>query len=446
MSLKPQSVVIVGGGSTYTAGIVVMLLNNQDKFPLRKLMLYDNDAERQKIVGDACAVIVKERAPHIEFLATTDPKAAFTDIDFAMAHIRVGGLAMREKDEKIPLKHGVLGQETCGPGGVAYAMRSITGVIEIIDYMKKYAPDAWMLNYSNPASVVAEATRILRPDAKIINICDMPIAIKKSMADILGLKSEHEIVDRYYGLNHFGWWTEIRDRAGNDLMPALKAHVDKWGYAPAADDSTNPLLEESSWMETFKKAKDVYKVDPTTLPSTYLKYYLFPDYVVAHSNPNHTRANEVMEHRGKNIFAECIRIAKAGTAKDTTIEAGEHAEFVVQLAGALAYNTHERMLLIVENNGAIANIQDDAMVEVPCIVSKRGYEPLSMGKIPTFQKGMIEQQLASEKLIVEAYIEKSYLKLWQAITMSKTVPSASVAQTILDELIVANKGFWPELR
>ena len=442
--LEKKSVVIAGGGSTYTAGIVMMLIENQDKFPLRKLKFYDNDLERQKIVADACEIIIRERAPQIEFLATVDPEEAFTDVDFVMAHIREGGLQMREQDEKIPLRHGVVGQETCGPGGIAYGMRSITGVIELIDYMEKYSPEAWMLNYSNPASIVAEATRVLRPDTKIINICDMPVAIKQGMADIVGLDSGNDIVDRYYGLNHYGWWTEVLDKDGNDLMPVLKEHVSKWGYSPSVDIE-NPLLLEESWMDTFKKAKDIYAVDPETLPNTYLKYYLFPDYVVKHSDPNHTRANEVMENREKNIFAECNNIVEKNTAEGTTIEAGEHAEFIVQLAGALSYNTYERMLLIVENNGAIANLDSTAMVEVPCLVSKRGYEPLAMGNIPQFQKGMIEQQVSVEKLVVQAYIEKSYQKLWQALTLSSTVPSATVAKEILDDLVEANKEYWPEL-
>lgn len=443
--LEKKSVVIAGGGSTYTAGIVMMLIENQDKFPLRKLKFYDNNFERQKIVADACKIIIRERAPEIEFLATVDPEEAFTDVDFVMAHIREGGLQMREKDEKIPLRHGVIGQETCGPGGIAYGMRSITGVIELIDYMEKYSPDAWMLNYSNPASIVAEATRVLKPDTKIINICDMPVAIKQGMADIVGLDSGNDIVDRYYGLNHYGWWTEILDKDGNDLMPALKEHVSKWGYSPSVDID-NPLLLEESWMDTFKKAKDIYAVDPDTLPNTYLKYYLFPDYVVEHSDPTHTRANEVMENREKNIFAECKNIVEKNTADGTKIDAGEHAEFIVQLAGALAYNTYERMLLIVENNGAIANIDPTAMVEVPCLVSRRGYEPLAIGNIPQFQKGMIEQQVSVEKLVVQAYIEKSYQKLWQALTLSSTVPSATVAKKILDDLIEANKDFWPKLK
>ena len=146
---------------------------------------------------------LKENAPEVAFDYTTDPETAFTDIDFVLAHIRVGKYAMREKDEKIPLKYGVLGQETCGPGGIAYGMRSIGGVIEILDYMEKYSPNAWMLNYSNPAAIVAEATRRLRPDSKILNICDMPIDLMEKMANMVGLKSRKEMQYGYYGLNHF---------------------------------------------------------------------------------------------------------------------------------------------------------------------------------------------------------------------------------------------------
>ena len=193
MKDKKFSVVVAGGGSTFTPGIVLMLLEHQERFPLRKLKFYDNDAKRQAVIADAMAIVLKERAPEIEFVATTDPEEAFTDVDFVMAHIRVGKYAMREKDEKIPLKYGVLGQETCGPGGIAYGMRSIGGILEIVRYMEKYSPNAWMLNYSNPAAIVAEATRRLCPDSKILNICDMPIDIEGKMAQIAGFDSLHEL-------------------------------------------------------------------------------------------------------------------------------------------------------------------------------------------------------------------------------------------------------------
>ena len=454
--MKKFALTIAGGGSTYTPGIIMMLLDHLEKFPVGEIKLYDNDAERQATIAKACAIVLKEQAPEIKFSYTTDPETAFTGIDFVMAHIRVGKYAMRELDEKIPLRHNVVGQETCGPGGIAYGMRSIGGVLELVDYMEKYSPNAWMLNYSNPASIVAEATRRLRPTSRILNICDMPVGIEVRLAEILGVKSRSEFNVRYYGLNHFGWWTQIQDKQGNDLMPQLKEYVSQHGYLTpdevkqmsgtmTEEESSNAQHCDASWLATHKKQADVYALDPNTLPNTYLKYYLYQDYEVAHSNKEYTRANEVIDGREANVFGECNKIIKSGTAVDTELEIDEHASYIVDLARAIAYDTHERMLLIVENNGSIENIDKNAMVEIPCIVGCNGPEPMSMGTIPQFQKGLMEQQISVEKLVVDAWIEGSYHKLWQALTMSKTVPSAGVAKAILDDLIPANRDFWPEL-
>lgn len=442
--MKKFSIVIAGGGSTYTPEIILMLLDNLDRLPLRAIKLYDNDGERQNKVAKACEIIVKEKDPSIEYLATTDPELAYTDVDFCLAHIRVGKLGMRKLDEKIPMKYGVVGQETCGPGGIAYGMRSIAGVLENIDYMEKYSPNCWMLNYSNPAAIVAEACRRLRPDSRVINICDMPIGMEQSFAKILGFQDRKDMDVRYFGLNHFGWWTSIRDKDGNEYIDKLVEHQLRYGNCPTDSDETD--FTDKSWHETAKKVKDLVAVDPTMVPSSYLQYYLYPDDMVAHTDPNYTRADQVIDGREKRVFGECAKIEAAGTAKDTKLKIGIHALFIVDLATALAFNTHERMLLIVENNGAIENFAPDAMVEIPCIVGKDGYEPLNIGKIPTFQKGLMEEQVAVEKLTVDAWIEGSYHKLWQALTLSKTMPSAGVAKKILDDLIEANKGYWPELK
>ena len=260
MAKKAFDVVIAGGGSTYTPGIVKMMLEHQEDFPLNSVTLYDNDGERQAVIGEALEILMKEEAPHIHFSYTTDPAEAFTGKDFCMAHIRVGKYAMRQLDERIPLKYGVVGQETCGPGGIAYGMRSITGMLEIIDYMVKYSPECWMLNYSNPAAIVAEACRVLRPDARVINICDMPVGTRRRMAYIVG--KEYDDLDvRYFGLNHFGWWTSVKDKTtGEDYMPKLLEYVSENGYLTQKAIETQHMDE--SWQATHRKAKDL-------LPSFY---------------------------------------------------------------------------------------------------------------------------------------------------------------------------------
>lgn len=442
--MKKFSIVIAGGGSTYTPEIILMLLDNLDRLPLRSIKLYDNDEERQNHVAKACEILIKEKDPSIEYIATTDPKVAYTDVDFCLAHIRVGKLDMRSLDEKIPLKYGVVGQETCGPGGMAYGLRSISGVLENIEYMEKYSPNAWMLNYSNPASIVAEACRRFKPNSRVINICDMPIGMENTMAKILGFNNRKEMCVRYYGLNHFGWWTSIKDKDGKEYIQDLIQHQLKYGNCLAEDDASN--YTDASWFNTAKKVKDIISIDPTMCPNSYFQYYLFGDDMVAHTDPNYTRADQVVDTREKRVFGECHRIEAAGTAKDTTLQIGIHAEFIVDLATALAFNTHERILLIVPNNGAITNIENDAMVEIPCIVGKDGYEPLTVGEIPHFQKGLMEQQVNCEKLVVDAYEQHSYLKMLQALTLNKCVPNANVAKKILDDFIEVNKAYWPELK
>ena len=437
--MKKFSVVIAGGGSTFTPGIVMMMLDNLERFPLRTLKLYDNDGDRQGILGEALEILLKEQAPEIDFLYTTDPEVAFTDVDFCMAHIRVGKYAMREKDEKVPLRHGVFGQETCGPGGIAYGMRSITGMLEIIDYMEKYSPECWMLNYSNPAAIVAEACRVLRPDSKVLNICDMPVGTLRRMSQIIGKKPE-ELEVRYFGLNHFGWWTSVKDKEGHEYLDQIRKYVSEHGYLTQIEVDTQHT--DPSWQETHKKAKDILAVTPEYLPNTYLKYYLYPDYVFEHmkDHPEFTRANEVMEGREKNVFDHARRIIANQSAEGIAFDIDAHATFIVDLARAIAFNTHERMVMIVENN-----FPDDAMVEVPCIVGTDGPEALAQGQIPAFQQALMFQQVTVEKLVVEAYVENSYQKMWQALTLSKTVPSAKVAKDLLDDLIAENGDTWPEL-
>lgn len=443
MNQKKFSIVIAGGGSTYTPEVMCTLLSELDRFPLRRITMYDTDEERQHVIAEACRILCRETDPEIEFVETTDPETAYTDIDFCLAHIRVGGLSMREKDEKIALNHGCVGQETCGPGGIAYGMRSIQGVLDNLDYMQKYSPNAWMLNYSNPAAIVAQAVEVLRPGARIINICDQPIVLEDVMAEVCGLSSRKEMTVRYFGLNHFGWWTDIRDSNGDDLMPKLRSYISENGFVPP---SAGVQDKEESWYRTYQKAKDVIAVDPSMIPNTYLKYYFYPDYEVAHSDPSYTRANEVMDGREKMVFGICREIAERGTAKGFERVTGAHATFIIDLAHALAFNTQERMILIVRNDGAIRNISDDTMVEIPCIIGKDRFEKLSIGTIPVFQKGLMEQQNACEKLVVEAWIEHSYTKLLQAFMMNRCVASAAVARELLDDYIEANKGYWPELK
>ena len=185
---------------------------------------------------------------------------------------------------------------------------------------------------------------------------------------------------------------------------------------------------------------------PETLPNTYLNYYLQCKEFVEHSNPEHTRANEVMETREKNLFDGIDRYLATGEIDESVFYAGSHGDWISDLAVALMNDTKARFLVITENRGAIPNLPYDAMVEVPAYIGKKGPEVIAQDNIPLFQQGMIMQQLNCEKLLVEGCIEGSYEKVLKAFTLNKTVPSMKVAKEILDDMIEANKGYWPELK
>ena len=220
---------------------------------------------------------------------------------------------------------------------------------------------------------------------------------------------------------------------GEDVTEKLKSYVAEHGYMPQ-NAKSDVLHSDPSWLHTYANAKNICSAFHDYLPNTYMQYYLLGDEIVKSSDPNHTRANEVINGREKNVFGAARAITASGEFHGDEFSIDNHASFIVDLARAIAYNTHERMLCIVENKGAISNFDPHAMVEVPCLVGNDGPEPLCQGEIPTFQLGMMNQQVAVEKLVVEAYCEHSYQKLWQALTLSKTVPSAKVAKEILDDL------------
>lgn len=448
-------ITIAGGGSTFTAGIVKSIALRREELEVDEIRLYDIDKERQDKV--ACVVkwvLEEDLKTDIKLVVTTDKKEAYTDASFIFAQMRVGKYAMREQDEKIPLKHGCVGQETCGCGGLAYGMRTIFPMIELIDDVEAYAKkDYWILNYSNPAAIVSEACRKMRPDARIINICDMPIAIVDMISDCLHIDNYMDIEYDYFGLNHFGWFTSMRYK-DRDVLAEIKEYTRKHKIllpeahieAIRKHQKTENRHANESWIHVWESVYDMIEMFPEYLPNTYLNYYLLSKEAVEHSNPEHTRANEVMEGREKILFDGVDHYLKTGEITEEAFYAGAHGNWISDLAIALKNDTHQRFLVIVPNRGAIPNMPYDAMVEVPAYIGKNGPEVIAQNPIPLFQQGLMMQQLNSEKLLVEGCIEGSYEKVLQSFTLNKTVPSAKVAKEILDDMIKANKEFWPELK
>ncbi|MGQ8708407.1 6-phospho-alpha-glucosidase [Serratia sp. TSA_198.1] len=442
MTKPPFILAIAGGGSTYTPGIVKSLMVRLADFPLAEIRLYDIDGERQDIIAPVVEKVIRDHSQSIKLTVTTDPEVAFSHAHFVFAQMRVGQYKMREQDEKIPLRHGVVGQETCGPGGLAYGLRTILPMVELIDLVERHADNAWIVNYSNPAAIVAEGVRRLRPQARVLNICDMPVAAMRNIAAVLGVDREAVTVN-YFGLNHFGWFTQVLVD-GVDRLPQLREHIARFGLLTEDAAATDPQHSDPSWVKTWRNIKPLMDHFPEYLPNPYMQYYLMPNQIVEHQNPGYTRANEVMDGREKKLFAAAAEYKKTGILPDA-FHVGVHGSFIVDVARSLAFDLRQRHLVIVENRGAIANLPYDAMVEVPAYITANGPEAVTVGKIPLFYKGLIEQQLACEQLLVEATLEGSYEKALQAFTLNRTVPTMQHAKAILDDMIAANQDYWPQL-
>ena len=447
-------VTLVGGGSTFTPGIVKSIALRAKELDLSEICLFDIDQERQDKVAIVVDWILKEDVKcDVKFTVTTDEKEAYTDATFIFAQMRVGGYKMREMDEKVPLRYSCVGQETCGAGGLSYGMRTILPMVKVIDDVEKYAKkDHWILNYSNPAAIVSEACRKLRPNARIINICDMPIAIIDMLAASLNIKDVHNICYDYFGLNHFGWFTSI-EYEGRDLLAEIKVYIkeNKVLLPPQhlekirQNQSTGDRHAVSSWLHVWESVYTMLEHFPDYLPNTYLTYYLLQKETVEHQDPEFTRANEVMNGREKDLFAGVNHYLETGELTEDTFYAGSHGDWISDLAIALKNDTHARFLVITENRGALPNMPYDAMVEIPAYIGKNGPEVIAQNPVPLFQQGLMMQQLNSEKLLVEACIEGSYEKALQSFTLNKTIPSMEVAKKVLDAFIEENGDLWPEL-
>src|SRR5699024_2390264 len=203
------------------------------------------------------------------------------------------------------------------------------------------------------------------------------------------------------------------------------------------------IANDESWIQTFRKARQMLIDFPEFLPNTYLQYYLYPDDLAEKEHPDNTRARQVINGREKRVHELCDHIISQQTSKDINVESDIHGVYMIRAAASLVFNLKETYIVMVENNGIISNLPADALVEVPAALTNHGPKAFSVGDIPTFYKGLIENQYASEKLIVEAYYESSYNKLMQALTLNRTIVHAPTAKAVLDDLIDANKDYWP---
>ena len=438
MNREKHIITIAGAGSARVPALVGNLIEMKERFPLSKIIFFDIDNERMGKMEAYDRLVLKTFWPEVEVVFTTDMDEAYSHTDFVFCQMRVGKGEMRSYDEKLPLKYGLVGQETCGPGGFSYGMRSLGAMKEMVEKVRSYSKDTWILNYTNPAAIVAYGLeRIFPDDKRILNLCDQPFSLMKSFAKILDVPQE-QLRARYFGLNHFGWFTDLFDISGKNYFDQLKSYLRDHDFKPF-----NAEQRAKSWLDTYVRVNKYLQYFDEYVPTTYLQYYMFPDEIVAESDPNYTRVDEARDTREREVFETCA-LAEGKTSMDgiPMLSNQVFGKLMVEVAESIAYDLHNEFIVLVKNNGLIPNFEEDAIVEVAGTIGKGGAQGYYFGEIGTFYKGLMENQYAYEKLTVEAFMEKNYTKALQALTLNRTVIDPQKAKAILDDFQAVSTDYW----
>lgn len=424
-------IAVIGGGSSYTPELVEGFIRFHAELPVRELWLVDIDAGLHKldIVGNLARRMVERSGLPIEVHLTTDRRAAIKDADFVSTQMRVGMLEARGRDESIPLKYGVIGQETTGPGGMMKALRTIPVLLGICRDIEELAPNAWLLNFTNPAGMVTEAIQTYS-NVRSIGLCNAPIGLTKWLTAAYDVPAPR-IYTEFVGLNHLHWVTRI-DIDGEDKLPELLSNPQ--GF-------TGKNVPQNGWNPRFLSSLG-------GLPSYYLKYFYMTDEMLAEQQEafrrDGNRAAVV-----KRVEDELFRLYADPELKEKPKQLEQrggafYSEAAINLMKSLHNGTNDIQTLNVANRGTLDFLPDNAAIEVNCLVTKNGPLPLPVTRVPVHAKGLIAAVKAYEQLAIRAAVTGDRDLALQAMAHHPLVPNVNVAIPLLDEMLEANRAYLPQ--
>ncbi|SFP43211.1 6-phospho-beta-glucosidase [Actinomadura madurae] len=421
-----MKIAIIGAGSGYMPGVIRGLLHRADDLAGAELAFHDVDTAHLDVMTRLARGMFSARGAAFTVESHTGLKPALDGASYVFTTFRPGGLAARHLDESIPLKHGVVGQETAGPGGFLMALRSVPVLLEIASAAD---PGAWIVNYTNPTNIVTDAVA-RATGARIIGLCDQFIGDTEMWADLLGLPSEGLEAD-WIGLNHATWARRLR-LDGRELdVPLLLdgLEVPGGGATPWRDPSR---------MAELAKALGF-------LPNSYSKYYFFHDEVVGELRAKgRTRAQDVLAMLPGYYEQVAAESRKADPDPSRERGGGEHGEFAVDVICAMHRDEGRRMIVNTRNGGAVSSLDADAIVEVPSLVGRSGPVPLTMGALPGPVRGLTQAIHAYERLASDAAVTGDRRTALQALMAHPFVRSKHTAERILAEGLAAHRAHLPQ--
>ncbi|HEV7932831.1 MAG TPA: glycoside hydrolase family 4 [Actinomadura sp.] len=421
-------IAVIGAGSGYMPGVIRGLLHRADDLAGAELVFHDLDAGHLDVMTRLARNMFAARGADFTVTAQTGLKPALDGVDFVFTTFRPGGLPGRHLDESIPLKYGIVGQETVGPGGFLMACRSVPVLLEIARTLGEVAPEAWILNYTNPTNVVTDAvTRY--SDARIIGLCDQWAGDTETWAELLGLPSDGLEID-WIGTNH-GTWAERARLHGEEIDLAARLT----DSAPPGE--ATPHRDPASMAEIGKALG--------LLVNSYSKYYFFHDEVAARlRDAATTRAQDIMAMLPGYYAQVTAEAGKPDPDPSRERGGGEHGEFAVDVICAIARDERRRLIVNTRNQGAISSLEGDAIVEVPAIVGRQGPTPLVMGELPRAVRGLTHAIHEYERLAADAAVTGDRRIALQALMAHPFVTSKRTAEKILEEGLAAHAAHLPQ--
>jgi 6-phospho-beta-glucosidase len=427
-----MKVAVIGGGSSYAPELINGFLERTHIFPLRELWLMDISPARLNIVGNFAQRMVQAAGTPFTIHLTTNQREAIREASYVITQLRVGGMQARREDEYLGRRHGLIGQETTGVGGMAKALRTIPMVLKIATDMRELAPKALLVNFTNPAGLITEALSRYARDVQAVGVCNIPITTKMKILEKLeesqGLKITPERAElQTLGLNHLSW---------------------HYGFTVDGEDI---------WPEVFNRYVAELKADPDPtwdldtieslgmIPNSYLQYFYYTaQKLAAQQQWPPSRAEQVMEIE-QGLLAQYAEPDRSKPPKDLMKRGGAYYSTVAtQLLTAHHNNLGETHVVNVRQGGAVSGWPADWVLELPSRVDAAGIHPLPAKPLPTVCFGLLAQVKAYELLTVEAAVKGNRDTAYQALLAHPLGPAANRIQTVLDDLLATHRAYLPQ--
>ena len=420
-------IAIIGSGSTYTPELIEGIINRRDSLPVRELYFMDIDDRKRNIVGGLCVRMIEHAGLDCKCVLTDNLDEALTGADFVLAQIRVGKLLARVKDEKIPLKYGLLGQETNGIGGMFKGLRTVPEIVRIAHRMEELCPDAWLINFSNPAGMVADAV-LNNTKIKMFGLCNVPINMEASIKSKLGLE-DAEI--EYVGLNHLSWVTSIMHDGHDYLVDAISQGLNS--------DAMKNIPASGFGKEVIKAVGGI--------PNSYLEYYYFRGEKVEHClHAEKCRGEECIEieenllnmYSDTGLYVKPELLSKRGGSR--------YSEVAINLVDSIYNDKQDVHVVNLKNNGAIPFMDDDDVVEVRAIIGKDGGKPIPVTHYNEHIASYMKMMKAYEKSAIKAALTGNVDDAFRALLINPLTGDWNKLYPCFYELLEAHIDYLPNFK